>query len=90
MIRLLGYILDRDIEIVYTGLRPREKLYKKLLMNEEGLQDTVNKHIHTGKSIDFDEENFLVRVEAVCNEAADEVDNIRELELVTTYHYKKE
>ena len=92
LIRLSGYTPDRDIKIVYTGLRPGEKLYEELLMDEEGLQDTANNRIHIGKPIDFDEKEFLEKVEELCHEAADEVDNIRELvqELVTTYHYKKE
>lgn len=55
LIRLSGYKLGEDIEIEYTGLRPGEKLYEELLMDEEGLQDTENKMIHIGKPIDMDE-----------------------------------
>ena len=43
LIRLSGYTLGVDMEIKYTGLRPGEKLYEELLMNEEGMQDTDNK-----------------------------------------------
>ena len=58
LIRLSGYTPDVDIPIVFTGLRPGEKLYEELLMNEEGMQDTPNKLIHIGKPIEFDMERF--------------------------------
>ena len=58
LIRLSGYKVDEDIKIEFTGLRPGEKLYEELLMNEEGLQDTPNKLIHIGKPIDFDMDYF--------------------------------
>ena len=92
LIRLSGYIPDRDIQIKYTGLRPGEKLYEELLMDEEGLKETANRRIHIGQPIKFDEDLFFEKLETVCSEASDESDHIRELvqELVTTYHYKKE
>ncbi len=54
LIRLSGYKPGEDIQIVFTGLRPGEKLYEELLMDEEGLQETPNKLIHIGKPIEFD------------------------------------
>lgn len=91
LIRLSGYIPDRDIQIKYTGLRPGEKLYEELLMDEEGLKETANRRIHIGQPIKFDEDLFFEKLEKVCAEASDESEHIRELvqELVTTYHYKK-
>ena len=91
LIRLSGYIPDRDIQIKYTGLRPGEKLYEELLMDEEGLKETANRRIHIGQPIKFDEDVFFEKLEKVCAEASDESEHIRELvqELVTTYHYKK-
>ena len=59
LIKLSGYKPDEDIKIVYTGLRPGEKLYEELLMDEEGLQATENKLIHIGKPIEFDDEKFF-------------------------------
>lgn len=91
LIRLSGYIPDRDIQIKYTGLRPGEKLYEELLMDEEGLQNTANNRIHIGKPIQFDEKEFFEKLEIICEKAAEETEDIRTLvqELVPTYHYKK-
>ncbi|MBS6559189.1 MAG: polysaccharide biosynthesis protein [Clostridiales bacterium] len=90
LIRLSGYTPDRDIQIKYTGLRPGEKLYEELLMDEEGMKETANKRIHIGQPIKFDEDVFFEKLDKVCEEATDESDHIRELvqDLVPTYHYK--
>ncbi|MHB1153394.1 MAG: polysaccharide biosynthesis protein [Eubacteriales bacterium] len=45
MIQLSG---KKNIEIVYTGLRPGEKLYEELLLSEEGINKTDNKKIYIG------------------------------------------
>ena len=92
LIRLSGYTPDVDIKIVYTGLRPGEKLYEELLMGEEGLQETENKKIHIGHPIEMDDEWFmekLMELELACNS---ETGRIRELvsEVVPTYHFNKE
>ena len=63
LIRLSGLKPYEDIDIVFTGLRPGEKLYEELLMDEEGLQSTDNELIHIGKPIDFDEELFIHQLE---------------------------
>ena len=54
MIRLSGFEPDVDINVVYSGLRPGEKLYEELLMGEEGLARTSNDLIYIGQKIDFD------------------------------------
>lgn len=59
LIRMSGFVPYQDIDIQFSGLRPGEKLYEELLMDEEGLQDTDNKLIHIGKPIKLDEEKFL-------------------------------
>lgn len=92
LIRLSGYKLGEDIEIEYTGLRPGEKLYEELLMDEEGLQDTENKMIHIDKPIDMDEEKFMHQLIKLRDAANDDSDAIRAMvkEIVPTYQMPKE
>ena len=91
LIRLSGYKPNEDIMIEFTGLRPGEKLYEELLMDEEGLDDTENKLIHIGKPIDFDEDKFLQQLEELKEVCVMEPVGIRKLvqEIVPTYVSKK-
>ena len=63
MIRLSGLKEGVDIEIKYTGLRPGEKLYEELLMEEEGLKGTENELIHIGKPIEMDDEKLEAQLD---------------------------
>ena len=91
LIRLSGYKVDEDIKIEFTGLRPGEKLYEELLMNEEGLTDTENKLIHIGKPIVFDETKFFVQLNELKKEVEKECSDVRPLikEIVPTYVPRK-
>lgn len=91
MIRLSGYRVGEDIEIKFTGLRPGEKLYEEMLMDEEGLQETQNQLIHIGKPIEFDEEEFLGQLEELKAVAGRDSNKIRKLvqNIVPTYVIKK-
>lgn len=62
LIKLSGYKPDEDIKIVYTGLRPGEKLYEELLMDEEGMTDTPNRLIHIGHPIAMDDDLFIDQI----------------------------
>ena len=88
MIRLSGYRPDVDIQIVYTGLRPGEKLYEEKLMNEEGMERTPNKLIHVGCPVPFDTDEFLARLRQLMEAAYANAENIRDIaaEIVSTYH----
>lgn len=93
LIRLSGLEPNRDIKIVFTGLRPGEKLYEELLMSEEGLEDTVHKKIHVGKPTFEDMNSLTIKLEQLRKLL--EVDDIKELKrqmqlIVPTYHYKNE
>lgn len=54
LIKLSGLKLNEDIEIEIIGLRPGEKLYEELLMDEEGLAETCFEKIRVGKPGDID------------------------------------
>ncbi len=92
MIRLSGYEPDVDIKVVYTGLRPGEKLYEELLMKEEGLQETANRLIHIGKPIEMDDEKFAAQLERLKEACEAETENMKDIvaEIVPTYRKKLE
>ena len=90
LIRLSGYEPYKDIDICFTGLRPGEKLYEELLMDEEGLQKTENERIFIGKPIEMDYDRFERALHRLGEAAKSETGNVRQLvhELVPEYHYK--
>lgn len=91
LIRLSGYRVGEDIKIEFTGLRPGEKLYEELLMEEEGLKETANKLIHIGKPIEIDEMKFFVQLKNLKEASKNENEQIRAMiqEIVPTYTYQK-
>ena len=92
LIRLSGYVPNEDIKITFSGLRPGEKLYEELLMDEEGLKKTENELIYIGKPIELDEEQFKQQLKQLEEAAVDETKNIRKMvqEIVPTYVIKEE
>lgn len=87
LIRLSGYKVEDDIRIEFTGLRPGEKLYEELLMDEEGMKDTENKLIHIGRPIEFDERKFFAQLKELKEAVENEETDVRKLikEIVPTY-----
>lgn len=89
MIYLAGHVPDVDIKIIYTGLRPGEKLYEELLMEEEGLEKTKNNLIYIGHPTKPDE-SFIDRLESLRRLANDNNADIRQYvsAIVDTYDVK--
>lgn len=87
LIKLSGYEPNVDIDVVYVGLRPGEKLYEEKLMKEEGLARTPNELIHIGKPILFDGEKFLGQLRRLMDAAYENDASIRAAvaEAVPTY-----
>ncbi len=92
LIKLSGYRVGEDIQIEFTGLRPGEKLYEELLMDEEGMKDTANKMIHIGKPIELNEHEFFTQLKELKDECQIESSDIRPLikKIVPTYHSQDE
>ena len=92
LILLSGHQPDEDIPIVFTGLRPGEKLYEEMLMDEEGMQNTANQRIHIGKPIEMDEEAFLKQLQELSEYVATEPSDIRDWvkRMVPTYYPKED
>lgn len=92
MIKLSGLKPDEDIEVIYTGLRPGEKLYEERLMDEEGLQSTSNDLISIGQPLLFDEDKFIEELPELFGAAYEECSDIRErvARIVETYRLEKQ
>ena len=88
MIRLSGLEPEVDIPIVYVGLRPGEKLYEELLMQDEGLEKTPNELIFIGHFNDFNEEQLMDALNELKTASENNDENIRRMvqSLVRTYH----
>lgn len=91
IIRYKGFEPNVDIKIEITGLRPGEKLYEEILMDEEGLKETPNKLIHIGKPIRFDSKKFEKNLENLIKSSYENKNDIKEkvAKIVTTYKIDK-
>ena len=91
LIRMYGKVPYKDVKIVFTGLRPGEKLFEELLMDEEGLKSTANKKIFIGNQINIGVEELLSKLHTL-RKAADENDSEKTVELlselVPTFNHK--
>ena len=91
MICLSGLRPEVDIPIRFTGLRPGEKLYEELLMQEEGLQKTAHSKIFVGQPLNVSTEILEQHLKILEDVSAEDGDTIKEVlsEIVPTYNLKK-
>ncbi len=91
LIRMYGKVPYKDVEIKFTGLRPGEKLFEELLMDEEGLESTDNKKIFIGNQIDIDPQMLLSKLE-ILQGYAEKNDNEKTVDMlsdiVPTFNHK--
>lgn len=95
LIKLSGLVPNKDIKIEITGLRPGEKLYEEILMNEEGLEKTSHDKIFVAEPFNISmtdiEEKLKILLDLLdkkeCNKM--EIKTIMK-EVVPTFQIKKE
>ena len=92
MIRLSGHIPGEDIKIEFTGLRPGEKLYEELLIDEDNLVETENDRIFVAQMGEIDVDAMSRKINRLIEYAYEESRNIREeiKELVPEYKNEKD
>lgn len=91
LIRMYGKVPYEDVEIRFTGLRPGEKLFEELLMDEEGLKKTSNKKIFIGNQININPKELLTQldeIEKFANENNSEKVVEKLAEMVPTFNHK--
>ncbi len=76
MVQLSGLEVGKDIQIIYTGLRPGEKLYEELLANDENTLPTEHKKIMIAKVREYEFNNINSEIEIVLN-LIDHQDNMK-------------
>ena len=63
MIELAGLVPDQDIDVVYTGLRPGEKLYEEVLSNKENTDETSHDRIRIARVREYEYADAVKAVE---------------------------
>lgn len=84
MISLAGFEPDKDIKIVYTGLRPGEKLYEELLNSKENTIPTGHKKISVAKVREYSFKTILQEYETLRDLAKkmDKMGTVRQMKAI--------
>lgn len=91
MIRLSGHVPGEDIKIEFTGLRPGEKLYEELLIDNKNLVKTDNERIFVAQLGEIDVEDMRRKISRLIELAHEESKDIRRAikEIVPEYKEKQ-
>lgn len=89
LIRMKGYKPNEDILIEISGLRPGEKLYEELLMDEEGLTKTANEKIFVGHPIKMNEMRFFEELDELIKLSQTNGDEIQDALATVCMTYKR-
>ena len=65
MVELAGLVPDEDIKIVYSGLRPGEKLYEEVLSNKENTDETSHDRIRIARVREYEYADAAKAVDAL-------------------------
>ena len=92
MIRLSGHVPGEDIKIEFTGLRPGEKLYEELLIDDDNLVETENDRIFVAQMGELDVDDMSRKINRLIEQAYDENRDIRKeiKKIVPEYKMKGE
>ncbi len=91
LIKLAGFVPYTEMKIQFTGLRPGEKLYEELLMDEEGLLKTGNDKIFIGAPLSLNKNTFFDHLKVLKEMAyANNKENLVQalIDLVPTYQHE--
>lgn len=90
LIRLSGLVPNKDINIEFTGLRPGEKMYEELILNEENCKKTVYEKIFIETQEADVDSKMIEQALKEFRVAIEQGDNIREVisKFIPTYEYK--
>ena len=90
--RLSGLVPDQDIKIEFTGLRPGEKLYEELLIDEKNLVRTENDRIFVVRMGEINAQAMCGQIHRLIDMAYNETRDIRQAiqQIVPEYRMRGE
>ncbi|MFB9274571.1 polysaccharide biosynthesis protein [Cohnella cellulosilytica] len=90
LVRLSGLEPEKDIKIVYTGIRPGEKLFEEILSHEEGASATKHDRIYIGVPIEINEDKLAASIELLRHAKTGHEVRVNLSLLVPNYRWVKE